>query len=118
MTEIEKVVARAISEHVKCDAYGLTSVVAAAFIVGIEDAATAALIALHEAGYAVVPREPTDEMRVSAVQGMHFGLESFLHVLRAEGRAEAWGALNASCSSRVTDEVWRAIIAAAEDDDG
>lgn len=68
-----------------------------------------ALAALRAAGYAVVPREPTDEMRIAAVDK----LGCYMHDLW-ERHKDKLSIQIAVVDSKQTDTVWRAMIEAAE----
>lgn len=69
--------------------------------------------ALAHAGFVIVPREPNKEMRICAVQAMHKAGEPFREKLKAEGRNLDAILLEVSCSSHITDPVWRAMLDAA-----
>jgi hypothetical protein len=75
------------------------------------DVADACLSALRERGRTIVPEEPTQEMRIAAVEALARTNEPFAERMRAEGEVRAWAAL-LMASSRETDAVWRAMLSA------
>lgn len=66
--DVREILERAITKSVKVDATGFAPAVIGYCIPKQYEAADAALSALEEAGYVVVPKEPDEVMREAAVR--------------------------------------------------
>lgn len=97
MTDLTDIVARAIMEA-RCDGEAVGVIDCQA-----ERQATAALASLREAGYVVVPKEPSEEMKVA---GLKEG-----DIL---GELVDWRGPDSATREDI-DSVYRAMIAAAEE---